>query len=96
MGLTHFTILNGLNSEINFTIIEPNKFLRSILKTNFDQVTFQKDDSSLSQPFDITLISTPPFNHLELLRKSIIRGDKKIFVEKPFGGYTNTKKESAF
>ena len=96
MGLTHFTILNGLNSEIDFTIIEPNKFLRSLLKTNFDKVTFYKDDSSLSKAFDITLITTPPFIHLELLKKSINRGDKKIFVEKPFGGYTNTIKDPLF
>jgi len=96
MGLTHFTILNGLNSEIDFTIIEPNKFLRSLLKTNFDKVTFYKDDSSLYKAFDITLITTPPFIHLELLKKSINRGDKKIFVEKPFGGYTNTTKDPLF
>lgn len=96
MGLTHFTILNGLNSEIDFTIIEPNKFLRSLLKTNFDKVTFYKDDSSISKAFDITLITTPPFIHLELLKKSINRGDKKIFVEKPFGGYTNTVKDPLF
>lgn len=89
MGLTHFTILNGLNPQFNFTVVEPNKFLCSLLKTNFDKVTFHKDDSSITKAFDITLITTPPFIHLELLKKSINRGDKKIFIEKPFGGYTN-------
>lgn len=96
MGLTHFTILNGLNPEIDFTIIEPDKVLRFLLRKNFDKVTFYKDDSVLSKAYDITLITTPPFIHLELLKRSINRGDKKIFVEKPFGGYTNTQNDPLY
>ena len=90
MGLTHFSILNGLNPDLDFSVIEPNKILRKILKKNI-KAKFYADDSSLKQPFDITLITTPPSIHLQLLEKSVSRGDKKIFVEKPFGGYTNTK-----
>jgi len=89
MGLTHFSILKGLNPNINFSIIEPNKTLRTILKTNIN-ANFFSNDSELNDPFDITLITTPPSIHLNLLNRSIERGDKKIFVEKPFGGYTNT------
>ena len=89
MGLTHFSILNGLNPDIDFSVIEPNKILRKILQKNIN-AKFYADDSSLKQAFDITLITTPPSIHLQLLEKSINRGDKKIFVEKPFGGYTNT------
>lgn len=89
MGLTHFSILNGINPEIQFSVIEPNKLLRKIINKNIN-AKFYADDSSLKQPFDITLITTPPSIHLQLLEKSINRGDKKIFVEKPFGGYTNT------
>ena len=89
MGLTHFSILNGINPEIQFSLIEPNKLLRKIINKNIN-AKFYADDSSLKQPFDITLITTPPSIHLQLLEKSIKRGDKKIFVEKPFGGYTNT------
>tara|TARA_B100000795_G_scaffold264236_1_gene244466 strand:+ start:101 stop:1057 length:957 start_codon:yes stop_codon:yes gene_type:complete len=90
MGLTHFAILNGLNPDLEFSVIEPNKILRSILKKNL-KAKFYVDDSSLNDAFDITLITTPPSIHLQLLEKSVKRGDKKIFVEKPFGGYTNTK-----
>jgi len=90
MGLTHFSILNGLNPEINFSVIEPNKILRALLKKNIN-ANFYADDLSLKEAFDITLITTPPSIHLQLLEKSIQRGDKKIFIEKPFGGYTNTK-----
>jgi predicted dehydrogenase len=90
MGLTHFAILNGLNPDLEFSVIEPNKILRSILKKNL-KAKFYADDSSLNDAFDITLITTPPSIHLQLLEKSVKRGDKKIFVEKPFGGYTNTK-----
>tara|TARA_B100000989_G_C19532516_1_gene470907 strand:+ start:8243 stop:9199 length:957 start_codon:yes stop_codon:yes gene_type:complete len=89
MGLTHFTILNSINENLKFTIIEPNRFLLSILNKNFPNVNFLKDDSSLKEPYDISLITAPPFAHLKLLKKCLKRGDKKVFIEKPFGGYTN-------
>ena len=88
MGLTHFSILNGLNPDLDFSVIEPNKILRKILKKNI-KAKFYADDSTLNDAFDITLITTPPSIHLQLLEKSVNRGDKKIFIEKPFGGYTN-------
>ena len=88
MGLTHFSILNGLNPDLNFSVVEPNNILRYILKKNIN-AKFYSDDSSLSEAFDITLITTPPSLHLPLLEKSISRGDNKIFIEKPFGGHTN-------
>lgn len=88
MGLTHFSILKGLNPKFNFSIIEPNKALRLILKKNI-RADFYSDDSILKEPFDITLITTPPSSHLILLEQSLKRGDKKVFIEKPFGGHTN-------
>ena len=90
MGLTHFSILNGLDSNHNFSVIEPNKLLRTILNKNIN-AKFYSDDLDLKTPFDITIITTPPSAHYNLLEKSINRGDKKIFIEKPFGGYTNIK-----
>jgi len=88
MGLTHFSILNTLNNDINFSIVEPNKILRKILIKNID-AKFYSDDSKLNTPYDITLITTPPFIHVKLLQNCLERGDKKIFIEKPFGGHTN-------
>ena len=93
MGLTHFTILNSLNPEINFSVIEPNKLLRTILKKNIN-AKFYSDDSSLDEAFDITLITTPPSIHLQLMKKSLKRGDKKVFIEKPFGGFSNSNLET--
>lgn len=90
MGLTHFSILNSLNKNINFTVVEPNKILRKILNKNIN-AKFYSNDLRLKEPFDITLITTPPFIHFELAQNSIKRGDKKVFVEKPFGGHTNVK-----
>ena len=92
MGLTHFSILNSLYPEIEFSVIEPNKILRTILKKNIN-AKFYSDDSSLEKAFDITLITTPPSIHLQLMKRSLMRGDKKIFVEKPFGGFSNTNFE---
>ncbi len=88
MGLTHYSILRGLNRNIKFTIVEPSKILRILLKQNIE-ADFYNDDSSLNNAFDITLITTPPFVHVKLMERSINRGDKKIFIEKPFGGFTN-------
>lgn len=93
MGLTHFTILNSLNSEIKFSVIEPNKILRTILKKNIN-AKFFSDDLKFNEAFDVTLITTPPLFHLQLMQKCIERGDKKIFVEKPFGGFSNTNLQS--
>ena len=93
MGLTHFSILNSLNPEIRFSVIESNKLLRTILKKNIN-ANFYSDDSTLHEAFDITLITTPPSIHLRLMKKSLNRGDKKIFVEKPFGGFSNSNLES--
>ena len=76
-------------------MIEPNKLLRTILNKNIS-AKFYSDDSALKVPFDITLITTPPSVHLQLLEKSINRGDKKIFIEKPFGGYTNINFDHVF
>ena len=89
MGLTHFSILNALKPNIDFSIIEPNTILRKILK-KYINANFFANDLTLNESFDITLITTPPSFHLALLEKSINRGDKKIFIEKPFGGHTNT------
>jgi len=94
MGLTHFSILKGLNTEINFTVIEPSKIIRIFLKSNLD-IKILKDDSSINDLQDITIITTPPFIHERILDKCIIRGDKKVFVEKPFGGYTNITEKYA-
>lgn len=88
MGLTHYSILKGLRSDITFSIIEPNKVLLLILEKNID-ASFYFDDSQLKEAFDITLITSPPSFHLQLLNNSIKRGDKKIFIEKPFGGHRN-------
>ena len=95
MGLTHFSILKALNPELKFSVIEPNKTLRLILKQNIN-ANFYSDDSGLKDAFDITLITTPPSIHLQLAKKSIERGDKKIFIEKPFGGHNNVDFDNVF
>jgi len=90
MGLTHFSILKALNPNIKFTIIEPNRILRLIQSKNINAL-FLKSDLNIKDPFDISLITTPPIFHEKLLKACIDRGDNKIFIEKPFGGSTNTK-----
>lgn len=96
MGLTHFSILNSIIDNPIFTIVEPSKVMTKLLDKNLSNITFIRDDSSLSDSFDLTLITAPPFTHVELLKKCIKRNDKKIFVEKPFGGYTNTIMDAVY
>jgi len=95
MGLTHYSILKGLKPEIKFTVVEPSKILRKLLHQNIN-ADFYPDDSTLKEGFDITLITTPPFIHLKLIENCINRGDDKIFVEKPFGGFTNINHNSSY
>ena len=95
MGLTHYSILKGLNPEINFSVIEPSKILKKLLKQNI-KADFYDDDSTFNEGFDITLITTPPFIHLKLIENCIKRGDNKVFVEKPFGGFTNINYNSSY
>ncbi|MDA9560639.1 Gfo/Idh/MocA family oxidoreductase [Schleiferiaceae bacterium] len=94
MGLTHYSILKGLNPEISFTVVEPSKTLRKLLKGNVD-ADFHSDDLKLKERFDITLITTPPFIHLKLIENCVYRGDSKVFVEKPFGGFENVNYDNA-
>ena len=95
MGLTHYSILNALNLDSEFTIIEPNKVLLLLLKSNLNCEVL-KDDTSKRDSFDLTLITTPPFLHQDFLKNALKRGDKKIFIEKPFGGHTNIETNSIF
>lgn len=86
MGITHYSILNSLLENSNFTFIEPNKKLSFLVKKNIDSKFF-KSDNLIEDKFDLTLITTPPFIHHELIQNCINRGDSTIFVEKPFGGH---------
>ena len=95
MGLTHFSILRSLNKNINFTIVEPNDYLRILLQKNLD-ANFLSNDNKISEQFDITLITTPPTFHIPLLKNCLLRNDKRIFIEKPFGGYSNIKLEPEY
>ncbi|WP_339882846.1 hypothetical protein [Polaribacter vadi] len=89
MGITHYSILNGILPNAKFTFIEPNKMLNFISKKNIVG-NFLTSDEKIKKPFDLTLITTPPFIHSELANSCIKRGDKIIFIEKPFGGHSNS------
>lgn len=88
MGLTHYSILNQLIKDGSFIFVEPNKKINFLLKSNFD-VKFFSSDYKIDKPSDITIIASPPFTHMQIVQSCINRGDKKIFVEKPFGGHSN-------
>ena len=90
MGITHYSILNKLLNNADFTFVEPNKKLTFLLKKNF-LVKFFNNDSRLNKKFDLSIITAPPFAHNQIINSCMKRGDNVIFVEKPFGGYLNNK-----
>ena len=97
MGVTHYAILNGLNSSLNFSVLETNKKLVAILKKNFPNIAFYTEEEQIpSTPYDLCLITAPPFIHTQLLEKAKERGDRKIFIEKPFGGHSNHEMKQLF
>lgn len=89
MGLTHYAILNALRENIEFDIVEPNRWVRMLLTKNIN-ANFFASDESLRAAYDLTLVTTPPGSHVSLVEKCLSRGDTKVFVEKPFGGHQNT------
>ena len=93
MGLTHYGILNSLvNAE--FTFIEPNSKFRFFLTKNI-KANICSNDKAINKPFDLSIITTPPFAHTQILDNCLVRGDKSIFIEKPFGGFLNNKEIKA-
>ena len=91
MGLTHFSILNSIHKDLHFSFVETNKKINLLMRNNLN-VNFYSSDLKLISAFDLTLITTPPFAHCEIIESCIRRGDKTIFVEKPFGGFKNNQK----
>lgn len=85
MGLTHYSILNQIVKNASFTIIDPNKKLKLITKKNL-RGNFYSNDGHINEPFDYSFVCTPPIYHVSTVEKCLKRGDKNIFVEKPFGG----------
>ena len=95
MGITHYSILNSIVENAKFTFVEPNKILNFISRKNIQGIFLPNDDKVI-EPFDLTLITTPPFMHVDLFKRCVNRGDKKIFIEKPFGGHSNFKLDINF
>lgn len=85
MGLTHYAILNQLSQNAEVTLVDLDKKINFFAKKNVD-AHFQNDLDTIKKSFDVAVICTPPMFHLSTLKKCIDRGDKTIFVEKPFGG----------
>lgn len=89
MGMTHTSILGGLfPDKINFEIVEPNFYVRSILKNTLKYKCHNSiNDVDLEN--SKVLITTPPSTHKFLTEYSLTNGASNIFVEKPFGLFDN-------
>lgn len=85
MGLTHYAILNQLIENADVTIVDLNKKVNFIARKNVS-AKLKTEISNTHKPFDIALICTPPMFHVSTAEACLKRGDKTIFVEKPFGG----------
>ena len=89
MGMTHTSILGGLfPDKINFEIVEPNFYVRSIFKNTLKYKCHNSiNDVDLEN--SKVLITTPPSTHKFLTEYSLTNGASNIFVEKPFGLFDN-------
>lgn len=84
MGLTHFAILNSLTNS-KFTFVDVDWKMNLLTRKNL-RANILNSDAKIILRNDFSLICTPPMFHISTLRKCLDRGDKLIFVEKPFGG----------
>lgn len=85
MGLTHYAILNQLIQDADVTLVDLDKKVNFFAKKNV-KATLESDVQKLNEIYDVAVICTPPMFHLSTVKDCIERGDKTIFVEKPFGG----------
>jgi len=88
MGLTHFSILNQLLENCQFTFIDPNNKVSFFAKKNLN-VEIYNSDIYLRHDYDFALICTPPMFHIPILNNLIKKNINNIFVEKPFGGISD-------
>jgi len=85
MGLTHYAILNQLLDKTEVTIVDLDKKVNFLAKKNVN-AKIESNNNNLKKAFDIAIICTPPMYHISTVNACLSRGDKTIFVEKPFGG----------
>ena len=70
MGITHYTILNSIIKNADFSFIEPNWKINFLLKNNI-KAHFYKNDKNINKAFDLCLITTPPFVHKQIVMQSL-------------------------
>lgn len=85
MGLTHYAILNQLIENADVTIVDLNKKVNFIARKNVS-AAIQTEILKSEKGFDIALVCTPPMFHVPTVEACLKRGDRTVFVEKPFGG----------
>jgi predicted dehydrogenase len=85
MGLTHFCILNQLLDDTDFTLVDMDTKINYFARKNMS-AKIVSDASKIVKKHDFAIICTPPMFHVSTIEECLNRGDKKIFVEKPFGG----------
>lgn len=94
MGLTHYAILNQLIEDADVTIVDLDKKVNLFAKKNV-HATIKNNPEDIKQSFDLAVICTPPMFHVSTVQDCLRRGDKSIFVEKPFGGIDQDYSEIA-
>lgn len=83
MGITHFSIMNGLQGVEIVAICEPSRTMRSALKGYLSPRLFSDYKEMIElMDLDLIVISTPPDSHAEIINLAIDNGIH-FFVEKP-------------
>lgn len=83
MGITHYSILNGMPNVEAVAICEPSKTMQGVLGKYLDVQLYSDYRSMMdTAALDFIVVSTPPDSHAEIIDYALEKGIH-FFVEKP-------------
>ena len=89
MGITHLAISNLLQNErLAIVILEESLLMRLFIRRSFG-IRVVKNLRRQDVEDAVVIVSTPPFSHKSIVSRCLNFNPKKIFVEKPYGTFTD-------
>ena len=90
LGKRHLESLVDINISKKIDIIEPdefsrkeaNKVLKNKINTKITDIKWHTDFKKLNYSHDVTIIATQANNRMEIIEKTLEKGNKKLIIEK--------------
>ncbi len=84
-SLSHISSIKRSSFFSLYGIVDNNKKIRKICKTNYNTKTFNNLDEVDCKKFDLIIVSTPTHTHYEIIKKILTKFSAKVILaEKPF------------